>query len=136
MLEGLLERLKENEGYSSTVYQCTEGFDTIGYGFAIKDLVINREIASMILTEKIEKRIALLKESLDWFNILPPEIQSVVIEMTYQLGVSGFLKFKKAINHMKNKEWQLAADEMLDSKWAKQTTNRANRLADIVREHG
>ena len=37
---------------------------------------------------------------------------------------------------MKNKEFQLAAEEMLDSLWAKQTPSRANRLADIVREHG
>ena len=37
---------------------------------------------------------------------------------------------------MKNKEWQLAEDEMLDSLWAKQTPNRANRLATIVRDHG
>ena len=134
--KSLIERLKINEGFSSTVYQDTEGFDTIGYGFAIKDLVLTEEIASLILNERIEKRINHLEKTLKWFSDLPPEVQSVVVEMTYQLGITGFLKFKKAINHMKEKEWQLAAHEMLDSRWAKQTPNRANRLADIVREHG
>ena len=67
---------------------------------------------------------------------MPPEIQGVVIEMAYQMGFTGFTKFKKAIANMKDKNWKAAAAEMLDSRWAKQTPNRANRLADIVREHG
>ena len=67
---------------------------------------------------------------------MPPEIQGVIIEMCYQMGYSGFCKFKKAIANMKDKNWKGASEEMLDSKWAKQTSNRANQLADIVREHG
>ena len=46
------------------------------------------------------------------------------------------MKFKKMIANMIDKDWKGAATEMLDSLWAKQTPNRANRLADIVREHG
>ena len=56
--------------------------------------------------------------------------------MCYQMGFTGFTKFKRAIAHMKNREWQLASEEMLDSLWARQTTNRAKQLADIVQEHG
>ena len=67
---------------------------------------------------------------------MPPEIQGVVIEMCFQMGFTGFCKFKKAIANMQDKNWKAAADEMLDSLWARQTSNRANRLADIVREHG
>ena len=67
---------------------------------------------------------------------MPPEVQGVILEMVYQLGFSGFKKFKKAILNMKSKDWKGAATEMLDSRWAKQTPNRANQLADIVREHG
>ena len=52
------------------------------------------------------------------------------------MGVKGWSNFKKAIANMIDKDWKGAATEMLDSKWAKQTPNRANRLADIVREHG
>ena len=37
---------------------------------------------------------------------------------------------------MKDKNWKNASDEMLDSRWAKQTPARANRLAEIVRDHG
>ena len=57
--------------------------------------------------------------------------------MSYQMGVTGVSYFKKMIKAMKQSNWKVAADEMLDSKWAKKDTpNRANRLADIVREHG
>ena len=46
------------------------------------------------------------------------------------------MKFKNMIANMKDINWKGASDEMLDSLWAKQTPERANRLADIVREHG
>ena len=50
----LLERIKHHEGFRSKVYKCTEGYDTIGYGFAIKDLVIDEDIAEMILIRKLD----------------------------------------------------------------------------------
>ena len=56
--------------------------------------------------------------------------------MSYQMGVNGVSKFRKMITNMKDENWSKAADEMLDSLWARQTSNRANRLAAIVREHG
>lgn len=67
---------------------------------------------------------------------MPPEVQGVIIEMCYQIGFTGVMKFKKMIANMKDINWKGASDEMLDSLWAKQTPERANRLADIVREHG
>ena len=135
-LDGLIERLKISEGYRESVYKCTLGFDTIGYGFAIKDLRLSEEISEIILKEKVEYLMERMIDRLDWFVKMPPEVQSVCVEMAYQLGLHGFCKFKKAISHFKEKEFQLAADEMLDSLWAKQTPNRANMLAQIVREHG
>ena len=54
-MENLLKSIKENEGYSKTVYKCTEGYDTIGYGFAIKDLELSEEICEILLREKLEK---------------------------------------------------------------------------------
>ena len=135
-LKEVIERLKINEGYRSKVYKCSEGFDTIGYGFAIKDLELSKDISTQILTELVEKKHNNLKEKLSWYSEMPPEVQGVIIEMTYQLGYFGFLKFKKAITHMQHKQWSLASKEMLDSLWAKQTPNRANQLAQIVADHG
>ena len=48
----LIADIKKHEGFRSTIYQCSEGFDTIGYGFAIKDLVLDEDIAELILIKK------------------------------------------------------------------------------------
>ena len=134
--KALIDRLKINEGFKGTVYKCIQGYDTIGYGFAIKDLVLTEEEASYLLANRVAKKHLHLSANLDWYDNMPPEVQGIIIEMVYQIGYSGFCKFKKTISHFKNKEFKHAADEMLDSLWAKQTPNRANRLANIVREHG
>ena len=134
--KALIDRLKINEGYRSRVYKCSEGFDTIGYGLAIKDLELTEKEAEYLLANRGAKKHLQIAERFDWYDGMPPEVQGVIIEMCYQIGITGFSKFKNAISHMKEKEFQLAATEMLDSLWAKQTPNRANQLADIVREHG
>ena len=136
MIDGLIERLKVSEGFKESVYKDTLGIDTIGYGFAIKDLVLSEEISEMILKEKVEALISRIENKFEWFVEMPPEVQSVIVECCYQLGLYGFSRFKKTLAHLKEKEFKQAADEMLDSRWAKQTPNRANMLAQIVREHG
>ena len=134
--KALIERLKVNEGFRSSVYQCSLGFDTIGYGFAIKDLELTEKEAEHLLASRVSQKHFHLLDNLDWYSDMPPEVQGVILEMVYQLGFTGFTKFKKAISNMKDKNWKGAATEMLDSRLAKQTPNRANQLADIVREHG
>ena len=128
----LIERIGVNEGFRSKPYQCTEGVWTIGHGITW----LTEEESLHILSGRISQLHLKLLDDLDWYADLPSEIQGVVIEMCYQIGFTGFTKFKRAIAHMKNAEWQLASEEMLDSLWAKQTPNRAKQLADIVKEHG
>ena len=130
--KALIERIGVNEGFRSKPYQCTEGVWTIGHGLTW----ITEEESSSILSGRISQLHLQLLDDLDWYKDMPPEVQGVIIEMCFQMGFAGFCKFKKAIANMQDKNWKGAADEMLDSKWAKQTSNRANRLADIVREHG
>ena len=65
---------------------------------------------------------------------MPQEIKDVVMEMCYQLGVTGVSKFKKTIAYLQNKQWEEASIEMLDSLWARQTPNRAKELSDRVKE--
>jgi lysozyme len=133
MRKELLESIKLSEGWRSTVYDDTLGIPTIGYGFAIKDLVLDEDVGEIILKRKIGALIERIGKRFDWFSGMPHTIQDVVTEVCYQLGVSGFSKFRLTIGYLKEGSFPKAADEMLDSKWAKQTPNRANRLADIVR---
>ncbi len=65
-------------------------------------------------------------------DFMPNKVRDVVIEMCYQLGVSGFSRFKKTISYLKEKQFEKASKEMLDSRWAVQTPNRAKELSEIV----
>ena len=133
-MKNLLKKIKESEGYSKTVYQCTEGYDTIGYGFAVKDLELSKEVSEIILREKITKLKKDIENRFEWLVNTPSHIQDVVVEMCYQLGINGFSKFKKTIYFLETEQYWEASIEMLDSLWAKQTPNRAKRLSDEVRK--
>ena len=130
--KALIERIGVNEGFRSKPYQCSEDVWTIGHGLTW----ITEEESLNILSGRVSKLHLKLSDDLDYYDDLPPEVQGVVIECCFQMGVKGWSMFKKAIKNMQDKNWKGAADEMLDSLWAKQTPERANRLADIVREHG
>ena len=130
----LIEDIKMEEGYRASVYLDTLEKPTIGYGFLIDSLELQEDICQLILMRKLEKLIKTIKFNFKWFDDMPEKIQDVVINICYQLGVSGFSKFKKTIQFMKNKQWDKASVEMLDSKWAReQTPQRALRLSETVK---
>ena len=93
----LIDEIKKHEGFKSTVYKCTEGYDTIGYGFAIKDLEIDEEIAELILSRKLGNLQLRICNTFDWYIESPQKVQDVIMNMCYQMGLSGFSKFKKTI---------------------------------------
>ena len=129
----LIDEIKVHEGFRDKVYKCSEGFDTIGYGFAIKDLVLDEDIADLILQRKLEDLQESIKRKFDWFKESPNEVQDVVSNMCYQIGLSGFSKFKKTIYYLETEQYEEASEEMLDSLWARQTPNRAKELSKIIR---
>ena len=132
MTSDLLEAVKLSEGFRDKVYKDTLGIDTIGYGFAIKDLVIDEDIAEMILRRKLDSLVDRVDKRFSFMSDMPIEVKDVIYEMCYQLGVTGVSKFKKTLAYLENKEFKMASKEMLDSKWARQTPNRANKLSSIV----
>ena len=128
----LIESIKKHEGYVGIVYKDSLGIDTIGYGFAIKDLELDVDICDIILERKLHALEDSINLKFNWFSDMPTKIQEIVTEMCYQLGVTGFSKFVKTIKYLKDKEFKNASVEMLDSKWAKQTPNRAKEMSKIV----
>tara|TARA_Y100000004_G_scaffold79196_1_gene89034 strand:+ start:216 stop:626 length:411 start_codon:yes stop_codon:yes gene_type:complete len=134
MNDKLIESIKQHEGYVGVVYKDSLGIDTIGYGFAIKDLELDRDICDMILERKVKDLQSMVNLKFTWYSYMPQEIKDVVMEMCYQLGVGGFSKFKKTIAYLQNKQFHDASQEMLDSLWAKQTPNRAKELSNRVKE--
>ena len=134
MPHDLLEAVKLSEGFRNRVYKDTLDIDTIGYGFAIKDLVLDEDIAEMILRRKLDSLIDRVDKRFSFVKDMPQEGQDVIYEMCYQLGVTGVSKFKKTLAYLANSEYRMAASEMLDSKWHRQTPNRSQKLSDIIRE--
>ena len=132
MTPDLLKAIKLSEGFRDRVYKDSLGIDTIGYGFAIKDLVLDEDISEMILRRKLDSLIDRVDKKFPFLKDMPVEINDVIYEMCYQMGVSGVSKFKKTLLYLENKEFRMASKEMLDSKWARQTPGRAKRLSDIV----
>lgn len=122
----LIEDIKQEEGFKGTVYKCTEGFDTIGYGTR---LPLSKEESELIL----EYRLKIIKSQLTGYlyNLdIKQEAWDILFNMAYQLGVRGVLNFKKMIKALEKQDYKTAAKEGLDSLWYKQTPNRAKRLMD------
>ena len=105
-----------------------------------KDEEHGKEVGTPISKERIEKclqqDIKIVCEELDmnepWWRNLDNNRQRVVANMCFNLGYPRFSKFKKFIAAMQVSQWEKAAEEMMDSKWATQVGERAIRLRDRV----
>lgn len=122
----LIDDIKAEEGFSGTVYVCSEGFDTVGYG---SRMPITKEEAELLLEYRLKGMKAQLTGYLYDIDI-KDEAWDILFNMSYQLGVKGVLNFKNMIKALKNNDYKEASIQMLDSLWAKQTPNRAKRLSD------
>ena len=131
-LQEIVDDIKKHEGFSPKVYQCTEGYDTIGYGFTIKDLEIDKDVADLILMKKLHTLLQRITIAFPWFENIDNIAKSVVVNMCYQLGLRGFSQFKKTIYYLETEQYEEASMEMLDSLWAKQTPNRAKELSELI----
>ena len=130
----LIDSIKKNEGYISTVYKDSLGIDTIGYGFAIKDLELEEDLCHVILQRKLKRLEKEVSTRFGWLKKMPPSVKDIVLELCYQMGVTGVSKFKKTIAYLEKSEWKNASIEMLDSRWAKQTPGRAKELSSRMAE--
>lgn len=139
----LIDQIKFEEGLRLEAYTCPAGKLTIGYGHNLDASPslegqkiphrIDAAFAEVLLEIDIDKTIALLSEKWHGFQLLPPARRDACINMAFQLGVTGFMKFKKMRDAMLKCDWQKAADEALNSNWAKQTPERAQRVAGQIR---
>ena len=124
----LIDDIKRDEGFSATAYKCPANKWTIGYGTNIEDGISEAE-AELLLTFRLNQMISQLLEKKPIILRLPQDKQEIVFNMTYNLGVAGILKFKMMWLALENFDYKVAAEEMRDSLWYHQVTNRAEKLA-------
>ena len=129
-IKNLSKRIKINEGYRNEAYKDKLGFLTIGYGHLIKKnekhLLVgkkNKNFLNKLFLIDLNKAINDYKKNYKTNN-LPKHLQELIIEMIFQLGIKKVLEFKKFNMHLKKNEIYLAAYEMLNSLWYKQTPKR------------
>lgn len=129
----ILEQLKRDEGFRGEPYKCTEGYWTIGFGRNLETNPLTIDEAEVLLENDVNHTLGRLI-SVDLLpSITIDELtprQAVWVNMAFQMGVSGVLRFKKAIRAYLDEDYRTCAEEMLDSRWSMQTPNRAHRLAD------
>lgn len=128
--------IKKHEGFRHFVYKCPAGRYTIGYGRNIDaagGCGLSMEEAELLLRNDIRRIQEQLGEALFFFHSLDHVRQAVLISMMYNLGFRGLTSFKRMIVAIIEHKYSLAADEMLDSKWAKQVPKRAKELSEIMR---
>jgi lysozyme len=114
-----LKMIEELEGFERRPYpDPLSGGEpyTFGYGFTY----ITKEEAEEVLKIRIRDITNGLWSKYRWFRNLSDVRQTVIVNMVYQIGFAGFDKFKKTIEYIKNKEYEEAGIEMLDSSWARQ----------------
>lgn len=145
-LELLRLDLENDEGCIKEVYLDHLGYPTFGIGHLIKDTdpeygcEVGQNITDERVAEAFEDDIQItyndcLRLYPD-FDMLPNEVQLIIANMMFNLGATRMGKFRGMKAGVDARDWQRAADEMVDSLWYKQVTNRADRLVKRMRALG
>lgn len=129
----LRQNLIESEGKRNKAYLDSVGKITIGIGRNLDDVGLSEKEVEYLfqndLTSAINGAMNLFPNLFAWSE----NRQHALIEMVFNLGESGVRKFRKMREAISVYDWEKAANEALDSKWAKQVGKRAERLAMSLR---
>lgn len=140
----LREQIKYEEGCRLKKYRCTAGHWTIGYGHnldanpvaddgeRIPD-AISAAFADELLMDDIAETRAELRRAWPRIDEFDPARRDAFVNMAFQLGVSGLLQFEAMRAAAIARDWETAARQSLKSRWAKQTPERAKRVAEQIR---
>ena len=145
-IEQLQEELENDEGVKYEVYLDHLGYPTFGIGHLITDddpecgAAVGTEVDSDRVKEAFETDVEGVLSDCErlyvQFEHLPEEVQLIVANMMFNMGYSRLSRFKGMHRGVDAQDWNAAADEMVDSAWYKQVTNRAERLVTRMRNVG
>lgn len=132
MTEQLKAMLIGQEGLRLKPYRDSVGKLTIGVGRNLEDVGISEQEAMVMLDADISKSLT-DAQTFHWFHNLDSVRQDVLVDMIFNMGLVRVLGFHKMLAALQAGDWNTAANEMLDSKWATQVGNRALELAKMIR---
>ena len=108
------------------------GVDTIGYGTSLKDGITEHE-GKLLLISRLKSYIKDIGIAVPFFLDLPSPAQIVLIDLAYQVGTHGLLKYEDMLKALAKRDYETAAQEIENSKEAIETPHRARRLAAALR---
>lgn len=139
----LLENIKAHEGFRDHIYKDSLGKATIGYGFLVAALSpdelklnggktepMSKEIAEKIINLKVSKLKKRLFQCLPWLADKPQNVQDVLTEMAYQLGLAGLMGFRHTLSCIEASDYAQAAKNLKASLVYRQTPKR---VEDYIR---
>ena len=142
-IENLRKELEVDEGVKHEIYNDHLGYPTFGIGHLDRDSdpEHGQEIGTTISEDRVieafnEDVKTVLNDCTilyDDFNDLPEEAQLIIANMMFNLGRPRLSKFKGMKKGVDTRDWNKAADEMIDSAWYRQVPNRAERLVKRMR---
>jgi lysozyme len=130
----LSDQLRIHEGVRTHFYRCTSGLATIGVGRCIEEgsLGLSDDEIDYLLENDI-KRCKQELVSLSWFADLDAVRQDAIVNLCFNLGLTRLMGFKNAMGAMAVGDYEKAADEFLDSRWANQVGQRALDVTHMIR---
>lgn len=136
MIENLIKQLREEEGEVLHEYKDHLGFSTIGVGRLIdkrKGGGISKDESRYLLLNDINRFTFEVSAALPFYEDLNDARKAVLVGMAFQMGLKGLLGFKNTLQLMRMEKYEDAAKGMLNSLWARQTPERAKRMAEQMR---
>lgn len=132
----LIRQLRGDEGVRPCVYKDSLGFFTVGIGRLVDARKPGAGLRNVemdfMLQNDLDDRIDALTRALPWFQDLDDARRGALLNMAFQLGTEGLLKFERTLGLIREGKYDLAAHAMRQSKWAKQTPARAERMAQQI----
>lgn len=142
-LQRLREDLEIDEGVKHEIYLDHLGLPTFGIGHLVLESdpehgqPVGTEVSNDRVIEAFESDLESVlsdcKILYSDFDDLPEEAQQVIANMMFNMGRPRLSKFKGMKRGVDARDWNIAADEMVDSRWYRQVTNRADRLVQRIR---
>ena len=131
----LVAQLKRHEGVKSHAYKCTANMITVGVGRNIDEnggIGLSDDEINYLLENDI-RRCKQELIALSWFTDLDSVRQDALVNLCFNLGLTRLMGFKNAMAAMAEGDYERAADEFYDSRWAKQVKSRADEVCEMIR---
>lgn len=137
------DQIKFHEGVKNEVYKDHLGYLTVGVGHLIlesdpeNDLDVGDTISDERVNELFEIDLKSCTDELDaklpWWKDCDDVRQRCLIDLVFNMGMPRLLKFKKTLELFENGDYENAGIELLDSNYARQVPNRANRISEMIK---